>query len=375
MVQSANAPSTRRVARMAFDPQRGRVVLYGGISLITGNWLQDIWEWDGVDWRQIPTANAPPGDAESALLFDPISGRMIYVTLGGAETWAYDGVNWVFADAHFPSMVNNPFTGWATDYQRGEAIIMGLWSAQFSTWAWDGQRWSDVPIHQGGPPSTMLVTAGFDWSRQRVVLFGDSPSHPCWERVPSGWQPVSVQGSAPAPRKPQGVCYAADIQKLVMIGGGGYRDAWMLTTTYPAQWRALSGSCNHSAGVLEPRDRLWESPWAGGAYELLVRGTGGYSTAALGGMWAGFSDSRWGSTSLPFSVSPYGIGGCDLFLSPDGFLPLAFQSGSARWTVTLPRDPALYGVEFFNQAMLYAPGASSSGFGLSTAVGSTVGNR
>ncbi len=361
---------------MAFDPNRGRLVLFGGQSMITGQWLQDTWEWDGNNWMLVATTSAPPAGRNSfAMVFDPISQRMLAIVNGGAETWAYNGSDWVFVDAHYPNMINPPFTGWATDYRHGQALVMGLWGGAFSTWAWDGQQWSDRPIDQSGPAAQMSVNAAFDWGRQRVVLFGDSASRPCWERTSSGWREVAVQGASPPARIPQGLCYSAASGNLLLVGGGGAGDIWTLTTTHLASRRHIGNPCGAASGSLEPADPQWEVPWAGGAYELLVRGTGGYSTAALGGMWAGFSDSRWGSTSLPFSVSPYGIGGCDLFLSPDGFLPLAFQSGSARWTVTLPRDPALYGVEFFNQAMLYAPGASASGFGLSTAVGSTIGNR
>ncbi len=344
--------------------------------MITGQWLRDTWEWDGNDWLQVSTPNAPTaGQGSYVMLYDPISQRIITVLNGGAETWAYDGVDWVFADAHYPNMVNG--SGWATDYARGEAIIVGPWGgAGIVTWTWDGQRWSDPPASRQSLPIGS-ASLGFDWSRQRVVLFGSNATRPCWERTATGWSEVMTTGF-PAPGSDvyaaQSVCFSGDLGKLVVVAPP-LMGVWTLTTTHPASWRRAGTACVAPAADLAPRDALWEVPWAGDSYELIARGTGGFANATLGGMWAGFSDSRWGSASLPFSLSPYGIGGCDLFLSPDGFLPLAFQSGAARWTVTLPRDPALYGVEFFNQAMLYAPGASSSGFGLSTAVGSTVGNR
>ena len=41
---------------LAYDPVRQRTVLFGGAS---GTLLDDTWEFDGQDWAQIATANAP----------------------------------------------------------------------------------------------------------------------------------------------------------------------------------------------------------------------------------------------------------------------------------------------------------------------------
>ena len=54
----------RTHSAMAYDIARDRVVLFGGEDL-TGL-LSDTWEWDGFDWRRVPTDTAPPARAATA---------------------------------------------------------------------------------------------------------------------------------------------------------------------------------------------------------------------------------------------------------------------------------------------------------------------
>ena len=45
---------------MAYDSQRGRIVLFGGSNSITGA-LGDTWEWDGATWTPMASHWAGPG--------------------------------------------------------------------------------------------------------------------------------------------------------------------------------------------------------------------------------------------------------------------------------------------------------------------------
>src|SRR5262245_66106604 len=45
-------PSARAPA-MAYDSQRGRTVLFGGLTLFRAPPLGDTWEWDGSTWVQL----------------------------------------------------------------------------------------------------------------------------------------------------------------------------------------------------------------------------------------------------------------------------------------------------------------------------------
>jgi hypothetical protein len=47
-----NAPSKRGSPAMAYDPERKKIILYGGFDS-GGNDLDDTWEWDGSQWNCI----------------------------------------------------------------------------------------------------------------------------------------------------------------------------------------------------------------------------------------------------------------------------------------------------------------------------------
>ena len=71
---------------MAYDMQRGRTVLFGGVQAFPATW-----EWDGTSWMKRSSAVMP---WRGALAYDVVRGRTV---LFGAtapkapETWEWDG--------------------------------------------------------------------------------------------------------------------------------------------------------------------------------------------------------------------------------------------------------------------------------------------
>lgn len=88
---------------MAYDSSRHVMVLFGGdSSTSSGNaFLNDTWEYDGQDWKQIQTSVSPPARGHGSLLaYD--SCRNVTILFGGNEvntfpvsTWEYDGKIWM----------------------------------------------------------------------------------------------------------------------------------------------------------------------------------------------------------------------------------------------------------------------------------------
>jgi hypothetical protein len=60
---------------LAYDAWRGRTVLFGGLS--NHGELNDLWEYDGVNWSQVVAAAPPSPRWEHALAFDMARGRML----------------------------------------------------------------------------------------------------------------------------------------------------------------------------------------------------------------------------------------------------------------------------------------------------------
>jgi cysteine-rich repeat protein len=95
------APAPRAGHVMAFDPIRGKIVLFGGSVGVTQALAADTWEWDASTstWTEVTTSPRPPPRREGAMAWDPWRRRI--VLFGGQsgalsldDTWEFDGTSW-----------------------------------------------------------------------------------------------------------------------------------------------------------------------------------------------------------------------------------------------------------------------------------------
>ena len=93
---------------LAVDPERDRLVLFGG--QVAHDYTPEIkgaiendetWEWDGARWTQRdPPEPRPPGVASPALTFSPTRHRTLLHSLGFLvkgevpALWQWDGQRW-----------------------------------------------------------------------------------------------------------------------------------------------------------------------------------------------------------------------------------------------------------------------------------------
>jgi hypothetical protein len=74
--------------------------MFGGIG---PGYIDDTWEYDGVDWTQVTTASSPSARCYHAMVYDIVRGKV--VLFGGHDgnyrndTWEYDGGTPVIATA------------------------------------------------------------------------------------------------------------------------------------------------------------------------------------------------------------------------------------------------------------------------------------
>jgi len=88
-------PAARYGCGMAFDPVRGRTVLFGGTST-AGISYPDTWAWDGGSWTQLDDSG-PVGRFSFGMTGDTT--RKCVVLFGGetaagklmGDTWEWDG--------------------------------------------------------------------------------------------------------------------------------------------------------------------------------------------------------------------------------------------------------------------------------------------
>ncbi|MBI5528605.1 MAG: hypothetical protein HY897_19925 [Deltaproteobacteria bacterium] len=207
----ASNPSARMGHALAFDAERGLVVMFGGGLFPLGQ--QDTWEWDGVDWAQASPASSPPARSMHAMTWDGMRKRVLVV--GGYnldlftqrfydDVWEWDGAEWRDAS---PAQ-NRPQARYrhavAFDDDRGRMILFGgFYDNRFNdTWEWDGSAWTNKTPSKTIPSVRLGHAMVYDSANKRTVMFGGAGgSDDTWEydagegRTPAIQFDVSAMGA------------------------------------------------------------------------------------------------------------------------------------------------------------------------------------
>jgi ASPM-SPD-2-Hydin domain-containing protein/Kelch motif protein len=90
----ATSPSTPRFHhRLAYDPIRQQVILFGGQGPNNNPLYNDTWAWDGTTWtQQLPTTN-PPGTTLPGMAYDEVHSQIV---LFGGFTGSFTNSTWVW---------------------------------------------------------------------------------------------------------------------------------------------------------------------------------------------------------------------------------------------------------------------------------------
>jgi hypothetical protein len=236
---------------MAYDSERGVVVLFGGGDNPNSPiGLSDTWEWNGATWTQRVPANAPPGRVYHAMAYD--SARGVTVLFGGmaaiapgimADTWEWDGTNWTQrTPATLPparyghAMVFDSARSVTVLFGGSPVMIGGSGSPLGDTWEWNGTNWAQrAPAT--APPVRYLHAMAYDSVRGVTVLFGGGaalvtfgpppPLADTWEWNGTNWA-ARTPTAAPSARFWHTMAYGTQ-GTTVLFGGysaSGGGDTW-----------------------------------------------------------------------------------------------------------------------------------------------------
>ena len=213
LLQPVHAPAGRTSPALSYDSQRKVAVLFGGSYSWTssGAWvaLNDTWEWDGSDWLQRHPAVSPPARLDSAMAYDPERGTT--VLFGGqdqnlmySDTCEWNGQHWRQVSPMTSPPARCSF-GMFYDPQRQAVVIYGGFAREEDSspgetknvffddaWEWDGQNWSQ--ISQGSPRADDVFAIVYDQARGLPILMDGSG---LWYWQVDGWQPHNSGNDPP----------------------------------------------------------------------------------------------------------------------------------------------------------------------------------
>lgn len=238
-VVTAHSPSPRAGAAVAYDTQRKRAVLFGGIgsrSVLSDGLDTATWEWDGQDWHEIKTRVAPSGRYDHAMAYDEARGKV--VLFGGVDAngnklgdiWEWDGVSWTRicpvcnpAERALHQMIYDP--------DRKQVVMYGgLGEKGYpEAWAWDGSAWSSIGFSNSSPASYNDLFV-YDASRKRAVNFIGGDWGGTWIWSGDVWSKLDLPIQPPLR---SGMAYAQDpaTNNIYLFSGSKdgsfFRDTWM----------------------------------------------------------------------------------------------------------------------------------------------------
>lgn len=281
------SPSSRFSTAMAFDASRSVTVLFGGQT--SSGTLSETWEWDGVPWKKLATAE-PTSRSGHAMAYE--AARSVTMLFGGStaaglngETWLWNGATWTQRAAVGPSA--RLYHAMAYDGARGVTVLFGgrTSSGGYSgeTWEWNGTSW--VQRATIGPSPRSGHSMAYDPIRRVTVLFGGSTpqgqSGETWEWNGTLWTQRVTTG--PSPRSGHAMTY--DTVRGVTVLFGGIASAGYSGETW--EWNGALWTQRATTG---PAARYYHAMAYDSARGVTVL-FGGASTATYDDTW------EWNGTS------------------------------------------------------------------------------
>ncbi|MEZ6037808.1 MAG: kelch repeat-containing protein [Planctomycetota bacterium] len=366
-IATAVAPPPRRVHGMCFDRQRGVTVLFGGFvggSFSPVVYRDDTWEFDGAAWQQVTIPGARPSPRFTPIAFD--ENRGVVVLFGGngnagalADTWEFDGATWTqrtsptYPPAHHRHQL-------AYDAARGVTVLQQSYTmggpTVLQTWQWDGQTWTQIVTPTPAPLMSEPAMT-YDRQRQVVLLVGNGFAGPAasWAFDGIDWQ--QLPATFGAARSDHAMAFDEARGAAVLFGGSVDSGAWIVEhdDTWQfgiwAEFSPFGGACGASLPALASASGA--GPRSG---TTMTTRLSLYSPGSLPVIVTGASDQSWQGTALPVDLSMLGLSGCQLRVGLDVVTVLADQGGQADLDFAVPAAPALHGATFFQQGAVFDAG-------------------
>lgn len=337
----ATNPPLRHSAGLAWSNLNQQVLLFGGVYQGTIH-RGDTWLWDGTDWQaQQPTQSPSPREG-AVLAQDPLGGVMLFggrdATTTFGDQWHWNGSDWT------PVVVSGPSprqrAQHAYDPVRNLVVTYGGFGSNQAyvpeTWTWNGSAWTQ---HATALTPLNMRTAAFRPATGRVVL-ADGGSAYEWDG--SEW--IVAPGLGTGATQPLFARFATHFgdDELLNISVPTVKRLVAFAAAVDAYGSPCAIGPNPTLTALAPPRfdtsmQLEVSSADGAAPHFLILGLAAQS-----------QDLGAGCRSL-------------VALDVGVLFAAASPGGITRYTVTIPDDPGLLGMQFTAQGAIFAPASSPLG--------------
>ena len=185
-----SGPTRRGAPELAYDAESDRVILYGGGNEVTSQ-LTDTWAYDcnTNTWKEM-AAKGPAKRMGARIAYDAESDRIIlfggYVLYGSFcnDTWAYDYNSDAWTEMKpSTSPPGRNYQAMAYDAKSDRVVVWGAldpagmpiddsaWSYDFNTNTWQEMKPDGGPRPRGRDYPAMV----YDAESERMILFGGVP--------------------------------------------------------------------------------------------------------------------------------------------------------------------------------------------------------
>jgi hypothetical protein len=228
------SPTARYLHAMAYNEKLGTIVMYGGKN--SSGDLADLWEYDGSNWRRLCPVCNPAARFGHKMFYDPQLEMIVMYGgqtggVGYTEAWTWDGNAWNYLtiDTSSPGVFNAPLIH-LPEQDRSISFMPGDYGG---TWIWEENAWSKLDLLLQ-PPLRNEAALVYDPVRQASILFGGTVDYALyfndtWVLEDDTWRPLKI-ARAPQPRTRASAFYDPIRQSIIVYGGSVnrhiYGDMW-----------------------------------------------------------------------------------------------------------------------------------------------------
>lgn len=232
LLSTEHSPGARWGHCATYDEAQQAIVLFGGTttSMTTTVVLSDTWLFDGAEWHQVSTAVSPPARTQAALAYDPQRGVSVLYggqdTLGQplSDTWEFDGSAWNPVETATGPEAGLYAHAMVYDPQEKTLLLFGGTDGSYdyaNTWVLDDQGWVQRSSSNSPYPRREHVLV-YDGNRRQVLLYGGEHNTPLADTFAwtgESWQLVQASAARPPARSGHAACYDTAAGRVLLYGG------------------------------------------------------------------------------------------------------------------------------------------------------------